>query len=316
MTEQNAILDLNRFHNADVGVSFKGKDKHGQGFTLVVREGATPEMIKETMMHYFAAVDYLRGERFPQAWEDTETIPPRTEYPTHHHSFTRVCIWGDVQAMFKGKARQVSINLCNEYTTASNIVDAVETMFDGMLAYAIEFPMPQAPENAQEANTGQNPQSSNSYAPPVQNENKATTEPNNGNSENDLLYGLPFFGSWEAKNQDEYRQHDKKVVLFEVSKIEAGFDEKSGVRIWKPYGFFKGKPSQYPAYGLKIYADNTNTPAPVSAFLNTVQKSVDGHWLYAVRVAVNGEKIYMNIAGIAPRNDENAIKVMINAIPK
>lgn len=318
--ELNAIEDLTRFHNPNAGTSFKGKDKYGQTFCLVVREGATAEMVKETMAHYFHAVSFIRDPESQANLESLAAIPDRTKYDTHHHSYTRVCIWGDVMALFKGKEKTVSINTCNEYTTALDLIHSVETMFDGMLAYAIAFPAPVTPENspsqngqsqAQETTSPQINTASQSQLP--QNAPMPPTVPNNGTSE---LYGYQFMGSWDSKQQDTYRAYDKEVILFEVAKIAVAYEKNTGAKMFEPYGFFRGKASQYPAYGLKIYGDNENTPPPVSAFLNTIQKEADGHWLYAVRVAVKGEKVYLNIAGIAPKQDDNAVRLMLNAIPK
>ena len=110
----------------------KGDNTPEIDVTITIREGATPEMIVETLDHYCIAVralwsgDVLGDDKYNRVRKDYADTP---------HGEARVCCYGKAWMLLpSGKRRSVQINKCTEVTTAyeltRSIRESIATLHD------------------------------------------------------------------------------------------------------------------------------------------------------------------------------------------
>lgn len=101
----------------------KGDNTPEIDITVTIREGATPEMIVETLNHYCIAVktlwsgDELGNDQYNRVRHDYGDTP---------HGEARVCCYGKAWMLLpSGKRRSVQINKCTEVTTAYDLARSI-----------------------------------------------------------------------------------------------------------------------------------------------------------------------------------------------
>jgi hypothetical protein len=125
----------------------QGVDEPEIDVTITIREGATPEMIVETLDHFCITVRALwTGD----ALGDDQYNRVRHDYGDSPHGEARVCCYGKAWFLLPGgKRRTININKCHETTTAyaltRSIRESVQAIGDFYKLAVVEKHKPRNP---------------------------------------------------------------------------------------------------------------------------------------------------------------------------
>lgn len=261
---------------------YPNADRNGK-ITYTYREGATPEMLQETMRHYKHAVAILAagGKHSADSCPKERADYGACDYP-------RVEIFGDIWVRAdNGVLYPFTINICNEYTTADMLINAAWEFIDalgGTEALEAMFPHMETPRrivNIAENNIPTPEQSAQEWA-----DNKAKVESTSDS-------GTLNLGQYD--NEKDYRDYHGKVVSFIACKIQRKFYPNTGKPYFEAYGYYKGNPSKYPIYGLQINPDSEYTKQPVKDFVANISTELVTPLRIVCYVNVKGDKTYFNV---------------------
>lgn len=238
----------------------------GQTFNVTVREGAYEEMIRDTLNHFIVASRALRNSQFEQP---KEQWCHRTEYNTNFaHDDAQVCVFGDVDVLFRERMVRVSINKCLETTSAWDIICLATELCK---ATWIDAPEDTRQQSAQEWADSPTPER---QAPSVQSVSDS---------------GTLNLGRYDSRM--DYTTYDGQLVGFEVAKIAPQFTP-NGQKFYAVYPYFgDGLVGKFPVNGMRIYEDNQYTPATVKEFVGKLgQDGLTANLRVVVRVKVKEGK--------------------------
>ena len=93
--------------------------------TLTMRRGATADMVQDTLWHLNVALSAaIQGVFFFSA-ESVSEFHNRTDYGESPHEQSRVNVWGELMVDIGGTHVLISVNQCDEYTSAQDILDLI-----------------------------------------------------------------------------------------------------------------------------------------------------------------------------------------------
>jgi hypothetical protein len=105
---------------------------------------------------------------------------------------------------------------------------------------------------------------------------------------------------FETFDGKEKEQHvNAGLISFDVHQIERQFSPK-GDKFWTFYGFFKGRESQYPCAGVRVYEDAKFLPDDVKDLLSAIEGEREGLWRVVASVVEKAGKVYYNVQSISP----------------
>lgn len=100
-------------------------------------EGADDQMVAETLEHLFFAIDLLQQGHLEMPSDKRQRYSFRTDRGLSPHNSARVVAFTDVRIpMFEGGDVQFGINMCNEWTTAAEIMRQAAAAIGDIEKYA------------------------------------------------------------------------------------------------------------------------------------------------------------------------------------
>lgn len=239
----------------------------GQTFNVTVREGAYEEMIRDTLNHFIVAVRYLKKGIFEQP---ESKWCKREEYNANFaHADAQVCVFGDVDVLFRERTVRVSINKCLETTSAWDIIClAIELC----KATWIDTPEDTHQQSAQEWADSPTPEK---QTPSVQSVSDS---------------GTLNLGKWDSRQKDEYAKYAGQVVSFEIAAIKPKYAD-NGTPYYTFLPYINNSIGQYPIYGMNVYSDNEKTPQAVKDVLTPIKSETHANWRVVCRIVLKEDKL-------------------------
>lgn len=246
------------------------KDPTGRVINLTVREGATPQMVKDTQAVFETASILLAAGKFV-----TPVNPSRPNYGDSPHDEARTLVYGDATVLTgDGATVTISLNKVTEYSTVQDILDNARLL---LFEFPVEAPAKAAPKE---------PAVPDNRPPSVR---QPVT---NGT--------VRHFKNFPKREECSFA--DGETVSFDIVKIESVMNP-TGVVKWQFYCPYGGKPGQHPAYPLSIYSDkeiimNSDLGKWLVGLGLKPGGSITGEWVYTANTRLKEDKTYFNPTNI------------------
>jgi hypothetical protein len=262
--------------------------------TVTIRQGATEQMVRDTLRHYVVAANAIRkGTEVPPSLHlrDDYGQPP-------DHGCTRVNIFGDVNS--------ISINKCNEFTTAMDLVTNAAML---KLATDLSANANGSKSNEKGSNSGEGQKSEDVPTPPQEppipppEQQQWRTDPRGaqwdtsgqssdpGKSESPFrkpeqragTVTQPIEGSQRGKKYSEILESAQRgqMLKFTIVKIGRKLTEDGSESIYEFTERYGNQPGKYPIIP-KAYTDNDGDMLALKTTLDALNigpgEAREGKW--------------------------------------
>jgi hypothetical protein len=295
----------NSTYGPGISASYRETAK-GLTYTVVVRDGATPDMIIETKRHYVRAALQAAQANSDFSEPDKTQYSQRTEYAFHwSHSQPRVQVWGNVPvAILKNDAVHtltVAVNIMTEITNAVDLLAHLRMVADSMYIPDEKPTLDMRRDEDSQLNIVEHPQQATSDTSPAPTANTSGFTPQ--------IYsqtGTPHFADFPRSKEQKLafaQQYASQVVSFTMRRIHREWTGNPPVAECGFYADPNGYTDQYPAFRATVnqYVRDEATREYLS---HLPSDTMTGEWRAVVYVALKGDKVYFNLNKIEVVTDD------------